>query len=355
MKPGGKAPEEIVVPKADGIQVTVPYKDFDKGLGSQPDLRFGKSFFVGWEGYDENRPSRLKITFDRIKVVNNLDDAPPGPDNTSLGNGPGEYGVYVGVNGFWAYVNEWAEGLGQVESGQEFRLGKTLDAFVPRGKTVTVEVVARECDLPKINPCPDTTEVAEDNDNPGSTGEIFGSVGAALGNHRFDLKNYFLDYHVEQVPNLPGTKPSAGIEAGGPLGAAPNGGDGGVLGQSGGCFDTFSPRATISRIGSRLSRRALLLRGRAKDRGCGAKVASVRVGFAKRVGGRCRFLQQKGGFGPVTSCARVVYIPVKGKTLWKLSRRVKLSKGRYLGWAQATDAAGNTQLIRKRTISFHFV
>jgi len=72
---------------------------------------------------------------------------------------------------------------------------------VPARKGVRVFVHGRECDLPKINPCPDTAEISDDNDNPGDAIDQFASASAAVGAHtlRPSSGNYTLTYSVRRV------------------------------------------------------------------------------------------------------------------------------------------------------------
>src|SRR5207247_1166431 len=83
-------------------------------------------------------------------------------------------------------------------------LGKTIDLHVPAGDPVRVFVDSRECDLPKISPCFNTTEAAEDNDAPGSGEQDFASADAAVGDHAFNLPSdtdpsFRIDYSIREL------------------------------------------------------------------------------------------------------------------------------------------------------------
>ena len=191
---GGNGPREQITPQTDGIQVTVPFAGF--GTTGQR-ITYGKSFFVGWSS-DPTPPQRVQIKLGELKVIHSLD---PNPDHpTQTGVPPGEYNLYLDANGYWQYLNDWVPGLGAVTDGQTFDIGRTVNLYVPAGGGLRVFTHGRECDLPKINPCPNTTEVADDNDVPGNAIDQFPSVSAALGKHvlRPDSGNYELTYFVSR-------------------------------------------------------------------------------------------------------------------------------------------------------------
>ena len=187
----GGPPEDVKVGN-NGITVTVHFTGF--GGGS-----YGKSFFVSWS-QDPSPPTHLQVKFNELTVIHSLD---PNPDRgTQTGTPPGEYNLYADVNGYWQFLNDWAPGLGAVSDGQRFDLGRTVDVYVPQGKGLRVFLHGRECDLPKISPCPDTAEVSDDNDLPGDAIATFPSASAALGNHVLTAPsgNYSLGYSVAQAP-----------------------------------------------------------------------------------------------------------------------------------------------------------
>jgi hypothetical protein len=98
--------------------------------------------------------------------------------------------------------------------------------------------------------------------------------------------------------------------------------------------------APVSRFtkGSRLSTAGLRLKGVARGRGC--KIKRVRVAVGRKVGRLCRFLQPSGRFGAKRSCLRTQYISAKGRTKWRLNRKVRLPRGKYLVWSRAIDSRG---------------
>ena len=191
----GSGPQEHVQVLSNGIQVTVPFKGFPDNGGR---VTYGKSFFVHWQGTSKP-PLHLQAQFQSLKVIHSLD---PNPSRgTQTGTPPGEYNLYLDLNGYWKFLNDWAPGLGAVTDGQMFTLGQKVDFFVQNGKGVRVFVHGRECDLPKINPCPSTAELSDDNDLPGDAIDQFSSAQAAIGTHTLTAPsgNYQLTYTIHRV------------------------------------------------------------------------------------------------------------------------------------------------------------
>jgi hypothetical protein len=109
--------------------------------------------------------------------------------------------MYVDVNGYWKYLNDWVPGLKAVNDGDTFDVNHTIDIRVPAGRGLRFFVMSRECDLPQINPCPLNGEQGTDNDNPGLALNEFPSARAALGDHTAisdTNDNYELDYSVRR-------------------------------------------------------------------------------------------------------------------------------------------------------------
>jgi hypothetical protein len=194
---GVNSPRERVVKQSNGIQVTIPFKNF--GVNGTRQV-YGKSFFVGWS-LDPTPPTHLQVHFDSVNVIHSLDP----PSDTSAGtDDPGsEWNLYVDLNGNWNLVNDWTSGLGFLLDGTSVALNKTIDIYVPAGKGVRLFVHGRECDLPKIQPCPaNPGEVASDNDVPGEILDQFPSAAAAIGPHTStaDSGDYQLSYTVSAAP-----------------------------------------------------------------------------------------------------------------------------------------------------------
>src|SRR3954453_17799130 len=126
-----------------------------------------------------------------------------------------------------------------------------------------------------------------------------------------------------------------------------------VLGGSNGrCDASRPPRASVSRAGSRVSRRRLSLRGRAVAFRCSGgrpargKVKRVSVSVAKMVGLRCRFLGRGGRLGRARPCSRPVPLRARlgrvrpGKVPWTFRMRPHLPHGRYTVSVRAVDTRG---------------
>jgi len=184
--------------------VTIPFQGF--GDNALP-LSYGKTFFTHWGRPAKPRPAtHLRVHLDTLTVNNSLD---PSADRPGTDFPPGEYNLYLDVNGYWKLLNDWAPGLGTVLDGDSFQLDRDIDIYVPehggpdvpeRGG-VRIFVHGRECDLPKINPCPLTAEVAPDNDLPGDVIQQFAAPETAIGSHtlRPDSGNFELTYSVQRV------------------------------------------------------------------------------------------------------------------------------------------------------------
>lgn len=403
----GPAPQPIIDVEPDGVHVTISFhsggpngKPFP-GVAATPQCpvaetnpqhtilppydcpsqAMSRAFFVGWDGDTQRINADVLVTLKKVTVHNSLDD--PQPD-TSSQVPPGEYGINMDANGFWAYLNDYATGLDQVNDGQSFQLGKTVRLRVKAGGRVRLFFPTRECDLPHMNPCFATPEVAEDNDGPGDAKAVFASVTDALGDHVIkggDPKkpNWELTYSVQQLaPATVGSASDAGPiggfisghatdqtypNAGGPgsgaggsndAGQAPQSQDGAVLGRHAGCVDTRTPR---SQLRGRASRLGVELRGRASDRDChghAARPARVEVAIARVASRkRCSFLGAH-GFGRAGRCTPRSFQRAHGRTTWSFSRRLRLPRGRYIDYSRATDAAGNVEyrITRKNRISF---
>lgn len=166
------------------------------------------------------------------------------------------------------------------------------------------------------------------------------------------LPYWFLEAasRADAVP-APGTPASLT----GPSSLAPAGSAGAPAGASGAatatpaveaCRDTTAPVSRFTGRRSHATRRALSLRGTAKDAGCDevpGEVVRVSLSISRVQGRRCRFLQPDGRFGPLRSCARTSYLPARGTSAWSFTRRVALRPGRYRVFVRGTDASGNVE------------
>jgi hypothetical protein len=124
------------------------------------------------------------------------------------------------------------------------------------------------------------------------------------------------------------------------------------------------PRSSISGRHLRASRRRIQLSGRSREVDC--KTGKLAVGKVKRVlvsiarvsgGGRCRFVHRGGGLGATRRCSRPQYLSARilskrgqrNKTLWSLSLRAHLPRGRYVVTVRGVDASGHRETISRST------
>ena len=130
------------------------------------------------------------------------------------------------------------------------------------------------------------------------------------------------------------------------------------------CVDRIRPRSRFMRGTLRVSRRGLLLFGRASDRGCRRKgrgrVEQVLISVARRVGGksgRCRFLEAHEHdpahphLGAVKRCrsARPYFARARGTRRWRFKVAVKLPRGTYTIRSRALDSAANIERKARRS------
>jgi len=90
---------------------------------------------------------------------------------TQTGPPPGEYNLYMNLNGTWNFIGghgatgalsgEWAPGLGMVSDGQSIDVNRDVVFYVPAGAPVRLDISGRECDLPRIDPCVVNAEVSD--------------------------------------------------------------------------------------------------------------------------------------------------------------------------------------------------
>jgi hypothetical protein len=322
-----------IVPKPDGLHVRVSFDRVPRGTLED----FGRSWFAGWEGDGGGRPARLRWTLRSVKVNEIFDPNPDDPQQTGVP--PGEYNLYVDLNGLWRFVGgrglgtalggsppQWVPGLGQVQRGQTFGgINRSVDLFVPPGKPVRLRTNARECDLPRMDPCAATPELASGNDAPGDHADEFPSAAAAVGTHvlKPDGDAYEVTYSIRRLaaPGGPGTP----------------------------CVDLRAPTSRFARRdAASASRRGVRLRGRAGDRGCGG-LAAVELAVARHLGHRrCRYMRASGSLRRAGPCGRPDWIRAAGLRRWELRIRHDLQRGTYTAHVRATDGTRNVELFTRR-------
>jgi hypothetical protein len=322
-----------VKPKSDGLHVRVSFDRVARGTLED----FGRSWFVGWEDDRSAAPARVRFTLRSVKVNRSLDPNPDRPQQSGVP--PGEYNLYVDVNGLWRFVGgrgivtalggsppQWVPGLGAAENGQTFAgINRSLDLFVPSGKPLRVFVDARECDLPHMDPCAVTAELSDGNDAPGDHADEYPSTAAAVGTHvlKPDGDAYEMTYSIARLP-APG-------------------------GPGARCVDLRAPSARFLRHDAvSASRDGLRLRGRARDRGCGG-LARVELAVARHLGHRrCRYMRDDGSLRRKARCGSPDWIRADGLGRWRLRIRHALGRGTYTAHVRATDATRNVELFTRR-------
>lgn len=120
--------------------------------------------------------------------------------------------------------------------------------------------------------------------------------------------------------------------------------------DGGGCRDRTKPDARFERRSRlRMSRRGILLRGRASDRACGraAVPARVLISVRRASGRRCRYLDSRGRLHR-RACSRPIRIRARGAKKWSLRIRTRLPRGSYRVFVTPVDHAGNRRRAATR-------
>jgi hypothetical protein len=116
------------------------------------------------------------------------------------------------------------------------------------------------------------------------------------------------------------------------------------------CADNSAPVTTYRRGRAVFARRRqFVVRGKARDRGCGGRLQRVQVALAKRSGKRCSFVRSNRRFTRARSCSKRVWLAARGTSSWRLVIRRRLSAGHYKMWARSTDRAFNRERVSRRT------
>lgn len=116
----------------------------------------------------------------------------------------------------------------------------------------------------------------------------------------------------------------------------------------GACTDHSRPTSGFTRRAARRAGRRHILRGTARDRGCG--VDRVRISVIRKRGGLCRHLSPKGRMGRRASCSHRRWLHVKGTTRWSFRLPKRLHSGTYVIRTRAVDFAHNVQRPRTRRL-----
>jgi hypothetical protein len=116
----------------------------------------------------------------------------------------------------------------------------------------------------------------------------------------------------------------------------------------GACMDHTLPTSGFTHRAARRAGRRRILRGVARDVGCG--VDRMTISVKRKQGRRCRNLTPKRRLGRRTSCAHHRWLSAKGTTRWSFRLPRRLPKGTYVVRTRAVDFAGNVQHPRRRRL-----
>jgi len=118
--------------------------------------------------------------------------------------------------------------------------------------------------------------------------------------------------------------------------------------QPGACTDTAAPTSGFSRRAARRAGRHNVLRGTARDVGCG--LDRVGISVLKKKGKKCRHLTSRGRLTTATSCAHRRWLNVKGTSSWSFRLPKRLPNGRYVVRTRAVDFSGNVQRAHNKRL-----
>jgi hypothetical protein len=108
----------------------------------------------------------------------------------------------------------------------------------------------------------------------------------------------------------------------------------------GACTDPFKPTSSFTAKAARRATRSRVLRGTAKDVGCGVDL--VVISIARKADGKCRLVKGK-RLARRTSCKRRHWTSVKGTSSWTYRLSKKLPAGKYVVRTRVRDFAGNVR------------
>jgi hypothetical protein len=114
--------------------------------------------------------------------------------------------------------------------------------------------------------------------------------------------------------------------------------------QPGACTDTAKPTSSFTRKAARKAGRNRLLRGTARDVGCG--VDRVTISVQRKSGKAYKTLFHKSPLLRKLRRGRQHWLPVRGTTHWSFRLAKRLPRGTYLVRTRAIDFAGNVQKPR---------
>lgn len=118
---------------------------------------------------------------------------------------------------------------------------------------------------------------------------------------------------------------------------------------AGACTDQTPPTSGITSKALKKAKRSHVLRGTARDVGCG--LDRVEVSFARKVGKKCKYQSGTKLSSRSATCARPTeWMAAKGTTKWTFKLPKKLARGTYILRTRATDFAGNVQHVKSKKL-----
>jgi hypothetical protein len=118
--------------------------------------------------------------------------------------------------------------------------------------------------------------------------------------------------------------------------------------QPGACIDHVSPTSGFTRKAARRAGRHRLLRGVARDVGCG--VDRVTISVQRKRGRAIKTLFGKGRLLRKLRRGQQHWLVVRGTTHWSFRLSKRLPRGTYLVRTRAVDFAGNVEKPRVRRL-----
>jgi hypothetical protein len=113
------------------------------------------------------------------------------------------------------------------------------------------------------------------------------------------------------------------------------------------CTDATRPHSAISAKAAKTASLSRMLRGTARDTGCG--VALVTISVAKKHGKQCRFLKPNGRLGKKSTCLHQRWLTAAGTKKWHVALD-SLRRGTYRVRIRAVDFAGNIERSHGRRL-----
>jgi hypothetical protein len=109
------------------------------------------------------------------------------------------------------------------------------------------------------------------------------------------------------------------------------------------CQDLTRPTSGFGATSARAAARTHVLRGTARDTGCG--VAMVTLSVARLHGKRCEYLTSRRKLSRAVKCGHSHFLVASGTNHWSLALPRSLPRGTYLVRTRAIDFAGNVQRL----------